>query len=309
MTQSSDAARHDLLVLWAWEYDADFVDLLQKACDTQGVSVRVCGPEEIPPLATRLETEEIQAYTGLDRVWDWGGEYELHVEAMRRVVPLMINDYARVRRIWNKLYMHNVLIAHGLYAPHLLVIPSREEQPYLPPMSLDPLGDTFSVKGVHSGGSGVLKPATTWDEVLQRREEWPMDQTILQAWVEPKMLGTRRAWFRVFYACGSTYLCWADDRTHIQEAVTPKDESRFQLAILRGMTQQIAGLCGLNLFSTEIALDQNNLWRICDYVNEPCDYRLKSVVVNGVPDEVVAAVCERVASWVRRHKAALGRPV
>jgi len=291
----------DLLILWAWEYDADFIHLLKQACDARGVTTHICGPDDLTNLSARLDRGEIKARVGLDRVWDWGGEYELHVEAMQRNVPLMVNDYARVRRIWNKLTMHTMLIAHGLYVPHLILIPSCEEQPRLPPIDLTPLGNKFSVKSVHSGGSGILEPVTRWEDVLQQRRDWPSDQTILQAWVEPRLLGKRRAWFRVFYACGSTFPCWADDRTHIHEPVTPEDESRFQLGVLRGMTQQIAGLCGLNLFSTEIALDQNNVWQVCDYVNEPCDFRLKSTVANGVPDQVVSAICDRIAGWVKRH--------
>lgn len=291
----------DLLVLWAWEYDADFIALLARACAAHDVSAHICGPDALPQLPARLDAGEIRTRVGLDRVWDWGGEYEQHVEAMQRNVPLMINDYARVRRIWNKLTMHMTLIAHGLYAPHLILLPSYEEQPNLSRVDLSPLGGKFSVKSVHSGGSGVLEPVTRWEDVLAQRREWPSDQTILQAWVEPKMLGKRRAWFRVFYACGSTFPCWADDRTHVQEPVSPEDERRYQLGILRGLTQQIAGLCGLNLFSTEIALDQNNLWQVCDYVNDPCDFRLKSTAANGVPDEVVVAICDRIASWVRRR--------
>jgi uncharacterized protein with FMN-binding domain len=54
------------------------------------------------------------------------------------------------------------------------------------------------------------------------------------------------------------------------------------------------------VFSTEIALNQNHVWQIVDYVNEPCDYRLKTKAANGVPDEVVKAVATRIASWVRR---------
>ncbi len=291
----------DLLILWAWEYDADFVAMLVRACATRDVSTRVCGADELAQLPAWLDSGEIRARVGLDRVWDWGGEYERHVEAMQRNVPLMVNDYARVRRVWNKLTMHMTLIAHGIYVPHLILLPSYEEQPNLPRVNLAPLGGRFSVKSVHSGGSGVLNPVTRWEDVLAQRLEWPSEQTILQAWVEPKLLGKRRAWFRVFYACGSTFPCWADDRTHVQEPVSPEDESRYQLCILRGLTQQIAGLCGLNLFSTEIALDQNNLWQVCDYVNEPCDFRLKSTAVNGVPDEVVAAICDRIAGWVKRR--------
>ncbi len=59
-------------------------------------------------------------------------------------------------------------------------------------------------------------------------------------------------------------------------------------------------MCGLNLFSTEIALDNRNLWQVVDYVNEPCDYRVKSGVPNGVPDEVVLAIAERIAGWAER---------
>jgi hypothetical protein len=293
----------DLLGLWAWEYDADFIALLQKACDAKGVRTRFLGPDDTSTLKTLLEGGEIRARVGLDRVWDWGGEYEVHVEAMQQRVSRMLNDYDKVQRAWNKVTMHMTLINHGLYAPYLMLVPSVDELADPPVYDLSPLGDKFSIKGAHSGGSGVLKAATQWDEVLTQRKEWPSDQTIVQAWVEPKLLGKRRAWFRVFYACGATYPCWADDLTHIQEPITPEEENRFQLHVLRGLTQQIAGLCGLNVFSTEIALDQNNLWQICDYVNEPCDYRLKSTVANGVPDEVVQAVCDRIAGWVKRQAA------
>jgi hypothetical protein len=295
-----------LLILWAWEHDADFIALLKNACQARDVSVLVCGPDDLSNLAGRLDAGSIRARVGLDRVWDWGGEYEVHVEAMQRNVPTLLNDYDLVRRAWNKVTMHMELISHGLYAPYLMLVPSCDEQPDPPAVDLRALKGKFSIKGAYSGGSGVLKPATSWDDVLERRREWPSDQTILQAWVEPKLLGRRRAWFRVFYACGSTFLCWADDLTHVQEMVTPVEEDRFHLGIMRGMVQQIAGLSGLNAFSTEIALDQANIWQVCDYVNEPCDFRLKSSVANGVPDAVVASVCDRIASWVARTTRAHG---
>ena len=82
--------------------------------------------------------------------------------------------------------------------------------------------------------------------------------------------------------------------------MTVEEEGRHQLNVLRGMMQQIAGLCGLKLFSTEIALAQNGLWQVVDYVNDPCDYRLKSATVNGVPDEIVAAICDRVVGWAKK---------
>lgn len=294
---------YDLLIIWGWEYDADFVQLLLRACARRNVRAFVCDLEHLEALPHWLERGELRASVVLDRVWDWGDDYMRHVPAVKRFVPHRINEYELVEQAWNKVAMHMVVIAHGLHAPYLIALPAYDQQPVLPPPDLSPLGGRFSAKPAHGGGSGVLQPLTTWHEVLERRKEWPDDETILQAWVEPRVLGTqqRRAWFRVFYACGSTFLCWADDRTHVHDVVTPEEEQRHQLSVLRGMTQQIAGLCGLNLFSTEIALDEHNLWQVCDYVNEPCDYRLKSKTPNGVPDDIVASIADRIAGWAARR--------
>ncbi len=295
------AVTADLLIIWAWEYDRDFVALLLEACARHGVSAVTCDEAELPSLPARLERSELRARVALDRAWDWGDDYERHVAAVKQHVPVLINDYERTRRIWNKFTTHLDLITHGLRAPYLLLLPSFYHDPNPPQPDLSPLGGRFSIKAAHGGGSGVLNPATTWQEVLEQRKAWPADETILQAWVEPKQLGGRRAWFRAFYACGSTFLCWADDRTHIHEPVSFAEEQHYQLSVLRGMTQHIASLSGLNLFSTEFALDQHNLWQVCDAINEPCDFRLKSKAINGVPDEVVLSIADRIAGWVKRQ--------
>jgi hypothetical protein len=290
----------DLLILWAWEHDVDFLSLLVAACEAHHIHPSLIGPRELPGLRDDLLTERLKPRMIIDRVWDWGGEFARHCDVVQQKHLALLNDYDLVRRAWNKPTMHYELIAHGLSAPYMIVLPSYEAQPGLTRMDLQPLGERFSVKGAHSGGSGVLHPACTWDEIMRLRTAWPKDETILQTWVNPLMMGKHRAWFRVFYACGACFPCWADDLTHDQNLVSAAEESMYHLDVLRGMTQQIAGLCSLNVFSTEIALNQNHVWQIVDYVNEPCDYRLKTKAPNGVPDEVVIAVAARIASWVRR---------
>lgn len=292
----------DLLALWAWEFDADFVRRLAAACARAGVSILVLDGAGMTNLAQRLASGEIEATAVLDRVWDWGGEYEAHVPAVLAHVPLPLNDYARVRAIWNKPYTHYLLMGHGLNVPHMDILPSFEKEPLIRSKNPAAIAQRISVKGAHSGGSGVLLPVSTWDEIETRRHEWPADETLLQEWIEPRMLGGRRAWFRVFYACGVVYPCWQDDRTHIQQAITDSEERLYGLERLRAITQQIATLCGLNVFSTEIALDEQNRWIVVDYINDPPDFRLKSTVSNGVPDDIVDAVADRIASWVKRHR-------
>lgn len=290
----------DLLILWAWEHDADFLRLLISACAARDIRTQLVGPRELPFLPDELMSGRLQARVVIDRVWDWGGDYTRHCDAVAQKHLTLLNDYELVRRAWNKPTMHYKVIAHGLSAPYMMVLPSYESQPELAQRDLSSVGGRFSVKGAHSGGSGVLRPACSWEEVLRKRMEWPADETIVQTWVDPMMLGRRRAWFRVFYACGACFPCWADDLTHDQTPVSAAEESLYRLDVLRGMTQQIAGLCGLNVFSTEIVLNQHHVWQIIDYVNEPCDYRLKSRALNGVPDDVVKAITLRIASWVKR---------
>ena len=290
----------DALILWVWEHDADWAARLRHSFDRHGVSCLALHHAEWGDLSARLQSGDLRAQLAIDRVWDWGGEYATHVEAVRRHIPAVLNGYDLVRKAWSRPAMHYLCLQHGLRAPHMLILPSYVAVPEVLCPDLAPLGPRFAVKGAYSGGSGVLSPATTWDEVVELRKGWPEDETTLQTWVEPKQLGGRRAWFRVFYACGASFLCWSDDLTHDQVQVTPAEEMRWGLGLLRGMAQHMAGLCGLNLFSTEIALDNRNLWHVVDYVNEPCDYRVKSGVPNGVPDEVVLAIAERIAGWAER---------
>jgi hypothetical protein len=292
--------RADLLVLWAWEYDAEFMDLLRRACVRHDVRATFVDAHGMSTLAQKLDAGDIAANTVLDRVWDWGEEYEAHVPAVLRHVPHALNPYDKVREIWNKPAVHYLLMRHGIHVPHTLILPRFDHVRDLAPVDLEPLQGRFSVKGAHSGGSGVLRPAATWEDVLQRRTEWPHDETLIQRWVEPRLLGNRRAWFRMFYACGAVFACWQDDRTHIQQPVLASEEKRFGLDALRVLTAQIAGLCQLSLFSTEIALDDAGNWVVVDYVNDPCDYRPKSTVTNGVPDEHVHAIAERIAVQVRK---------
>ncbi|HQV71184.1 MAG TPA: hypothetical protein PLJ62_07180 [Thermoflexales bacterium] len=291
----------DLLVIWSWEYDAPYLEKLKATCAARGVSIQLVGEAGLKALPDQLESGEIQAACVIDRAWDAGDEFELHVPAVKKHIPVRVNEYDLVRRTWNKPTMHFDLIARGLQAPHMLVVASQNNQPHLHPIPTEHLGKLFSIKAAHSGGSGILKPGTTWNDVMERRRDWPADETILQPWIQPDMLGDKRAWFRVFYSCGVAYPCWADDTTHVQTPITPQEEHRHQLDRLRGMTAQIAGICGLNVFSTEIALGKDGVWRVMDYVNDPCDFRPKSLVVNGVPDEIVDGICAQIVGWVARR--------
>jgi len=60
----------------------------------------------------------------------------------------------------------------------------------------------------------------------------------------------------------------------------------------------IAHLCGLELFSTEVALTPDGLFVVVDYVNDQIDLRLQSKTPDGVPDTIVRDVATRLTTLV-----------
>jgi hypothetical protein len=69
------------------------------------------------------------------------------------------------------------------------------------------------------------------------------------------------------------------------------------LSPLTEIALTIAGVCGLDLFSTEIALTPAGVFVVVDYVNNPIDLRLQSAASDGVPDETVRDIAERLADF------------
>jgi hypothetical protein len=84
--------------------------------------------------------------------------------------------------------------------------------------------------------------------------------------------------------------------------VTAEERFRFKLHPLREVPQRIAQICGLQLFSTEIALTEAGRFLAVDYVNDPVDLRLQSRAVDGVPDGIVENIAGRLIRLVERNR-------
>jgi hypothetical protein len=116
-------------------------------------------------------------------------------------------------------------------------------------------------------------------------------------------LAGRPAWFRVLFCAGRVYPFWWDPGTHVYQPVKEEEAARHGLAPVEATTRRIAQVCGLDLFSTEIALTADGLFVVVDYVNNPIDLRLQSAAADGVPDETIRDIASRLADLVWQHKA------
>ncbi len=67
----------------------------------------------------------------------------------------------------------------------------------------------------------------------------------------------------------------------------------FNSLSLRQVTERIARVCKLDWFSTEIAFTNDNKFVVVDYVNDSIDTRIQSKAVDGVPDDVMKQITNK----------------
>ena len=290
---------YDLCLTWYWQYDDDFVRLIDQACAARGLTLWQVTPRSILEALTAIYAGAATFRTLLDRAPD-----DLRFEPvrrfalehrLRRINPLEISHWAE-----DKATMHLELIQAGLQTPYTILMAPFVDQPILPPLDLAPLGPRFVLKpAVGGGGEGVMMNASTREDVECARLEFPDQKYLAQAHIEPRLLGGRKAWFRSFYVGGECIPCWWNPSTHVYKVLTPDEEAQFQLAPLRAVTERIARVCRLDWFSTEIAFTGDDKFVVVDYVNDSVDTRLQSKAVDGVPDEVMRQITSKLVDLAR----------
>jgi hypothetical protein len=283
--------RYDLCLPWYWEYDDVFAGLVERACIEQGVSLWQIRPdnllESITALYKGITTFKTLLHRGqgtatFDPIPRWAKEF-----GARRINPAELSAWSE-----DKATMHLELIESGLHTPYTILLPPFLEQPVIPQVDFSLLGENFVIKPSHGGGGeGVVLGATTMDEILQARMEFPEQKYLIQAHVTPRTLADKPAWFRVFYANGETYPCWWDTETHIYTTITEQENIQREIEQLNEITRRIASICRLDWFSTEVALADEFI--VVDYVNDEIDTRVKSRALDGVPDEFMNNIAKQ----------------
>ncbi len=289
---------YDLCLCWYWQYDADFVQYMQEACARRGLTAWQIRPANLLEAITELYSGQATLQALLDRAAD-----DLRFEPVRRfarenhlqrINPAELSHWAE-----DKATMHLELIQAGLQTPYTVLLAPFIDQPILPAFDLTPLGANFVIKpALGGGGEGVRLNASSLDDIQRARMEFPGQKYLAQAHIEARLISGRQAWFRAFYAAGDCIPCWWNPSTHVYGVLTSDEEKQFGLAPLREVTDRIARVCKLDWFSTEIALTEEGRFVVVDYVNDGIDTRLKSKAVDGMPDDVMKQMTEKLADLV-----------
>jgi hypothetical protein len=291
--------RYDFCLAWNWQYDLEFVNVLERACQEQGISLFQVTPTNLTQTLDLLEAGQLSFHTYFDRASDADAGFMPLSEWARQNAVIYINRLRLARHAWDKAAVHWQLVNSGLATPKTLIIPPCSQEPNPMPPDLKILGERFVIKPAHGGGGrGVITDASTWQQVLAARQEYPEDHYLLQSFISPAILDSRPAWFRLIYCAGQIIPCWWDQRTHIYTHLTDDDQLRFDLQPLSNIMIELALLSQLELFSTEIAYTPAGEFVLVDYINDPIDLRLQSKTLEGVPDQIVEVIAQNLVSYV-----------
>jgi hypothetical protein len=299
----------DLGISSNWEYDVDFVSLLEKRLHEEGLSTYVIHPNNVTEVKEDLLHKRLAFSCYLDRAWDVDERFEEIGKILQRRKTKIFNPYKNVLHAIDKASMHLEFITAGLHVPYSIIIPphNQKEDIKLSVEDLAILGRPFIIKPCNTtgGGIGVVTGAESLKEVLKERVAYTHDKYLIQEKIYPGIIDGKRTWFRCFWAFGKVIVVFWDDQTHVYEVISEELKSKINIKKLSQITKTIFGIIQLDFFSTEVVLTNENKFVVIDYVNDQCDMRLKSKHVDGVPGEIVDLIISYLLKAVTKVKADL----
>ena len=292
-----------LAVAWDWEYDREFVEILQDQMHAHRLLFYSISHHNAHETLRRVQKGELEFGAFMDRASESDENFMPLARHVRKTGALYINSPDLVHHAVDKATMHLEFLTRGIEVPFTIIISpyNKKNQVELSLSDLAHLGRPFIIKPANTtgGGIGVILGAETLKDVIESRQHHKNDKYLLQEKIIPVPIAGEKGWFRVFSIFGLVLPCWWDDETHRYRMITRGDVNSYGLRPLLAITRKIAEVCRLDFFSTEIALTPAGKFVVVDYVNDLCDMRLQSKHYDGVPDLVVSELARRIARYLK----------
>lgn len=291
----------DLATAWCWQYDEDFVGHIDRECVRRGIRSYLIHSDNLSETLQQIEKGELRFKIFFDRASDQEEAFGRLVKEAQKRRWKMINRSSHLELAIDKAAMQRRLVSEGINVPYTIILPAWYNKLPVPSFHSEKVGTPFVVKPACGGcGDGVVKNARTEKDIQRARQQFPHDRYLLQERIEPVQIGERKAWFRVFFVFGQIVPCWWDHQTKITETLSPSDIDQTVHSNIIAMMHKVAGVCKLELFSTEIALTPERKLLVIDPVNDQVDLRKKSSHLDGIPDDVVDQIVFNLVDWVEK---------
>ncbi len=295
-------SRYDIGIAYDWEYDRDFIGLLRDRAAINGLSTFIVDSKNLEATIKAYENDELSFDFFIDRASDTTPDFlPLNRLVQKHRVPYL-DPFDGQSWACDKATMHLEFISNGINTPYSIIIPPYKgnKEIYISVTDLAKLGRPFIIKPAYTsgGGIGVVQGAETLKDVLDARKLYEDDKYLLQEMIRPLVVDGKPCWFRGFYTCGLVQCTWWDPQTHIYSLLTEPEVSAYSLSPMFDIIRKIAEICKLMFFSSEIVFTDKKQFVVVDYVNITSDMRLVSVHRDGVPDEIVNRIADKIIHYI-----------
>lgn len=279
---------------WAHPADQEFAILFRSALKKRHHSVLEVTFENLEQVIRDVKEEKIGIRTFFNRGVDDDPGFPVLGMLLSKQGSRIVNNLEQTVLHNSKAVLHELFETNGLPVPKTVILRSRVSKKQAGQIA-EQVGVPFVIKPGHGGGGDYVKTnATTAKEIEESVADNAPDQTLVQEYITPALLKGRIAWFRPIYAAGNIISLWWDPRNHFYEEFGNSKEENQAKNVLEQYVEKMANISGMDLFSSEIVLDQQGNYVVVDYLNHPIDLNPRDVVPDGLPRPIV----ERIATYL-----------
>lgn len=293
----------DLAIAYKWVYDKELVDDIERYFHRNNLTTFVIHKAIIHQTLNKVQRGEILFRNFLDRATDEDEDFEPLAEAIIQSGAKTVNLHHLIDDAIDKATLLPKLNSQNIDLPETIILPPFEEEPELSisDEELNRLGKPFIIKPAYysGGGEGANVNGFTFEDIQTLRRELYDDRYLIQRKIKSKYFDSFKAWFRSFYLFGKVLTVQWDDETRIYDDLPFRKMEKIDYKKIEEITKKIADICKLHYFSTEVTIGTDGKYYAIDFVNDPCDFRRKSIHKDGVPDVIVDKFIEELKRFVK----------
>ncbi len=277
-----------------------FINTLRAECKLRKLSFIVVDDTNLKKMTERVKQGKLKIRFYLDmasETFDPKDKFNRFAYYLKDAGTKVVADPDDVKTAADKSITHFDLLRDSIPVPYTVVIRNWEPKKKLTAQEKKRLGFPFVIKpalGYGQKGVKVIGKRRTLKEIARARRFDRGDNFLLQEFIEPIKLNGIPAWFRVYHLFGEIIPCWWNPDTNVFRRVTLREMDAHNLVSLVRIASEIARITYIEWFSCEIAVNKKNKkFLVIDYVNDQCALYPQSEHKDGVPDDLIMLIAER----------------
>lgn len=291
----------DLGIAWNWQLDSEFVEGLNDRALKENLKPYILHAYNFYRSLRDIAENTIYFRFFLDRTLDDGSPLCKISDFLKTKNFSFINHPDSVKKSLDKAVIHQMFIDNDIPVPRTVFINPQDSLPLEAKIRTFP--KPFIVKlSDNSFGKTVSLEAGSLDDVIRLRQRYGNINCFAQEKINPTFLGNKLSSFRAVYCMGDLHVCWWHLLSHNCDILSQADSDKYGLAPLLLIPKYAAKVSKLDFFTADIVMDKKNNFFVVNYADAWPDMRRKSKFNDGVPDNIVDAVTNRIITFIKESK-------